>query len=381
MTDKGSVEENANALADMYVDLEEMKSNPSIDPREITRQQQRIKAMEWQIKPEGPQPNMVNMTYQGDDGKWTTLSAPSDQVGQVLGAITDKKEAAKIKGKQKATANLIDFAARGLDIIDKMGSRAPAAAGGLGSAAGQIAAWSDVLTGSMGDARLEQYRKEVGDNPQAKLDELMADPEAENYMSPTVYQNLSQMAKENAQLASVVIGMAYATAKASDEAGRVSDSDLAKNLSRLGYNADSWVQNPGALKAGLLETAGTALGDYATELRFNPDGEKLLKNDYLFNEYLQDKGFSYEDGRLRLKGAEGEQQPQGGQQQAPAEAPPAPEDVVAPTNIPVQPIEYQAGKPVYDATALNPDQAKQLKSGTLLRVPDGQGGFKYKRIP
>ena len=145
---------------------------------------------------------------------------------------------------------------------------------------------------------------------------------------------------------------------------------------------DAWLNDPATVKAGLLENAKKAVSDYETSLIYSgPDGDKMLKGDKLLNQQLQKYGFEREDGMLRYNPSGEKRSVVPEQQQAPAEAPPAPEDVVAPTNIPVQPIEYQAGKPVYDATALNPDQAKQLKSGTLLRVPDGQGGFKYKRIP
>lgn len=369
VTKKGrSTEENAKAYARTLSKLEEMKQLPNVDSSMIEQKESELRALEWQLKPQesSAQPAMVG--FMGSDGTFNYAQGTPEQIGSAVGVIRDRKRVEEMRAKQTATDSVLGFASRSLDIIEGMNTFA---GGKAGSAAGSLAGMTRAVTEAMSPSVRRQYEQEVGDNPMAKLRELKDDPEAGNYLSPGLYRTLSEVGQDNAQLVSNLIGFAYASAKSSDEAGRVSDNDLAVNLSRLGYGMDTWVNDPESIKKGILDTTRKAVADYEGFLEFSGDqGSAMVEKDKLLNKRLQQYGFNWSGGpRGQLTWGEQAQaakrddkksQPGGG----------------TTPQIQAKPIEYKGGSAVYNVLDLSEEDRKNLPSGTLVRTPSGA----YKRI-
>lgn len=389
VTKKGrSAEENAKAYARTLTKLEEMRHMPDVDPAVIDEKEAELRAMEWQLQPQEstPQPAMVG--FMGPDGTFNYAQGTPEQLSGAIGTIHGQKRVEQMRAKQQATDSVLGFASRSLDIIDDMSTFA---GGRTGEASRSLAGMTRAITESMSPTVRRQYEQEVGDDPMARLRELRDDPEAGNYLSPGVYETLSQVGQENAQLVSNLIGFAYASAKSSDEAGRVSDNDLAVNLSRLGYNADAWINDPESIKAGILDTTRKTVADYEGFLELSgPQGADMAEKDKLLNKRLQEYGFNWtggprgqltwgdapQEGGGRQPGAGGGQQTPpasgaGGQQQQQPDVTPQ----QAP-GVQAQPIEYREDAPVYDVRSLTPDALKNLPDNALLKTPDGR----YKRV-
>lgn len=311
IADRGAPEKNATALARMRVELEQLKSMGA-DPEKIQQKQDEIQAMEWQLKPE-PKSSQVQFFGQDDDGNFISVTGSPGEVAGTIKTIEDEKTWRDLKTKQKSTDDVLGYASRIIDISENASKYAQGRLGGLASSVG---AWGKAITEGLDGPRSEQFRKEVGDNPMAKLQELRNDPEAENYMDPALYEKLSQIGQENTQLLSNIIGLGYATARASDEGGRLSNSDVAFALKRVGYNLDAYLNDPAAVKAGVLELAGDAVRRYESSLVY--EDPALLENDKLLGQRLKEYGFEWTGGpkgQLRYPGGQTQSQNSDQQQQ------------------------------------------------------------------
>lgn len=352
MRDKGAKEKNASALAQMEADLEQMKYMGA-DPQKIEQKQREIQVMEQQLAPEPKPPGMA--FYQDKDGNVVMVQGTGDEMAAGMQRINDGEVARKIKTKQQATDDMLGYASRIIEISDNASTYAQ---GRLGGMASSIGAWNKAITEGLSGPRGSQFQQEVGSNPMSKLEELRNDPESENYMTPALYERLSQIGQENTQLLSNVIGLGYATARASDEGGRLSNSDVAFALQRVGYNLDAFLNDPAATRAGVLELAGKGVKEYETFLDYNQPG--LIENDKLLNEAISEYGFEWSGGRrgqLTYPGGktesqysgDGEPQPDAGGQ------PPAPD----------------AGGQIQPPEVKTLEAYKALPPGTTYIAPDG----------
>jgi hypothetical protein len=360
--DRGAPQKNAEALAEIRIQLEQMKQDPNVDPEALSRKQAELDAMEWQLKPQ-EQKNSATFSIMGPDGTFTTVTGSPSDMANAVAVLRDDKQAKALQTKQQATDRTLGYTSRILGLLEDAET---AATGRLGGMASSLSIWSKAIDETLSGPRGKQFQDEVGGNPQKYLEELMRDPEAENYMTPSLYEKLSEIGQTDARLLSNIIGLGYATARASDEGGRLSNSDVAFALNRVGYDLDALLNDPARVRAGVLELAGSAVGEYEGALELSgPDGSKMVENDALLNRRLGEYGFEWTGGpRGQLKWGPAGQSESGA---APGGA--------------VQPIDNVNGTPVYDGTSLTREQAQQLPSGTLIRVPDGKGGTKMKRIP
>lgn len=287
--DRGAPEKNAEALADKRAELEQLKFTGA-DPDKIQQKQDEIEALEWQLKPGERDPGMA--FFQDEEGNIVMVQGTGEEMAAGMQRINDEKVARKIQTKRQATDDMLGYASRIIEISDNASTYAQ---GRLGGMASSIGAWNKAITEGLSGPRGSQFQQEVGSNPISKLEELRNDPESENYMTPALYERLSQIGQENTQLLSNIIGLGYATARASDEGGRLSNSDVAFALQRIGYNLDAFLNDPAATRAGVLELAGKGVKEYETFLDYNQPS--LIENDKLLNKAIKEYGFEWSGGR------------------------------------------------------------------------------------
>lgn len=365
ITDRGAPEKNADALASKLAELEQLKGRGA-DPDKIQQKQDEIYWLQQQLeKPESS--NTVQYFGQDEDGNFTSISGPPGEVMGTLKTIQDEKTYRKLKTKQQATDDVLGYSSRIIEIMDNANDFA---AGRLGGMASSLGAWGKAIENGLSGPKASQFKSEVGDDPLAYLERLKNDPEAENYMNPGLYNKLSEIGQENAQLLSNVIGLGYATARAADEGGRLSNSDVAFALQRIGFDVDKLLNDPEAVKAGVLEQAASSLRQYESMLEY--EDPALLEKDRLFNKRIDEYGFEWTGGprgELRYQAEEGEDAP------GPDAADPGPTGDQPPgaMTAPPPPTPEQAvPEQVYDATDFTAEQAARLPSGTRVRTPDGK---------
>jgi len=275
-----------------------------------------------QLRPSTPGTSVMLL---GEDGTIQQFSGTPQEIGSIRGVIHDDKQATVIRSKQNATDSVLRYSSRILDTLD----RADTVSGGkLGGLASSGAVWGKVIGGMMDGPRATQFNEDVKGREVQFIQELANDPEAATFLEPGLVEKLSEIGADRTEMLSNIIGLGYATAKTSDPGGRISNADLAFNIQRIGMDLDAWLNDPAAVRRGVLEVARDGVASYETTLRLSgKDGKSMVGKDQVLNEMLPEYGFNWTGGvRGKLTyGPGGDEKPQQQQQAAPAVAPqPAP---------------------------------------------------------
>lgn len=289
---RGATEKNADALAEQRVRVQQLRSRPGVDQEELARAEAKLEGLEWQLRPQDPSSSST-FGYMAEDGTFTTYTGDPANIPKVIANIGDAKAADKMRTQQKATDRTLQYSSRILDILDEA---EVASAGRLGGMASSLSAWSKGIESMLsGDAK-KQYTA-AKDDPLKHLRMLRNDPEAENWLDDDTYSRLEEIGSTNKQLLSNIIGLGYATARASDEGGRLSNSDVAFALNRVGWDMDALLNDPAAVRKGVLELARDNIQSWESTLELSgPEGRKMVENDILLNKRLKDYGFTWTGG-------------------------------------------------------------------------------------
>lgn len=285
-------EDNAKAFARTKKRLRLMQNDPDADPQEIQVAMDELEYWESKMR-EDKQSPVQTLTVQDEDGRWTTITGPADQISGTMNAIGDQKELGKIREKFEATDQVMDYGNQIFQIIDNAETKAFGKLGGMASSA---AVWSDAIMGNLTGPRKQQYSSEVGENPMSYLDKLSKDPEARAFMGDDTISQLREVGKTNTQLLSNILGLGFATARAQEPGGRLSNADVAFAISSSGYEIDDLLNDPETVKSGVLTLLRRNVADYERTLIGRPNGEELLKNDYFLTKRLPEYGFKWTGG-------------------------------------------------------------------------------------
>ena len=362
-----SAEENAKSLARMRQHLEIMKHQPGANPADIQKAQDELAAMEAQVMPSNQKD--VTFGWMDENGTFRMASGSPEGVAKGVAQINDAATVKKLQTQQDATDQVLYYASNIMNVFDKADSIFPS--GKLGSLASSGAAWAKVLDQSMSGPRKEQFQSEVAKNPEGYIDRLRKDPESRNLLGEGTLDKLSKMGQQNTQALSNMIGLAYATARAQEPGGRLSNSDVAGAMASMGFDPEAWVNDPAKIKSGVLELTKRNLADYERSIdlsNLSPEQKKKIREtDVVLNKRLKEYGFHYTGGingdltfGQQPKDAPQKEMTPKADSQGPATPNAAPQGPQSPASPQAEPVKVESR-----------DQYDQLPSGTRFVAPDG----------
>lgn len=353
-----TAQENSRHLAQLRRNLELMKTSGKADPQEIQMAQDELEAMEAQIFDE--QGESINFAWMDESGTFRTASGPPADVAEGIAQFRNVEQVSDLKTKQEATDQVLYYTSNILDVYDRASVLSGGTLGGLASSA---SAWSKAINETMSGDRVAQFREDVGDNPNRLTQQLREDPEARNLLGESFLDKLEGIGADRAEALSNFYGLAYATARAEEPGGRLSNADIASAMMSTGFDPDAMLNDPAAIKRGVLSIAKRNLSSYerAIDLADIPadQKEKMLANDAVLNKRLKEYGFTWSGG------AKGElvYDPLADDENA--------QDDVSTTDPQADPAQQnpeQAGEAVQ---VQSKEQFDQLPSGTRFVAPDG----------
>lgn len=286
---------NASHLAQLRRNLEILKNKPGADPAQIKMAQDELEAMEAQIM--GGDEKAVTFGWMDESGSFRTASGPPSEVAKGVAQINNADEVKTLKTKQEATDEVLYYASNIMDVYD----RASVLSGGkLGGLADSASAWSKALDETLEGPRADQFRQDVAGNPNAFTQKLRSDPEARNLLGEDFLDKLDKIGTDRTQALSNFYGLAYATARAQEPGGRLSNADIAAAMSAIGFDPEAMLNNPASIRRGVLSIAKRNLAGYerAIDLSDLPPEEKeaIRNNDAVLNKRLKEYGFTWTGG-------------------------------------------------------------------------------------
>lgn len=358
-----AAQENAKHLAQLRRNLEIVKNQPGADPEQIQLAQDELEAMEAQIM--GDDEKTVTFGMMTEDGTFKTFSGTPEKVGGAVAQINDAEQAKALKTKQEATDQVLYYASNIMDVFD----RASVISGGkLGGLASTASAWSKALDETMTGPRADQFREEVKSNPNAYIDKLRQDPESRNMLGEDTLDSLSRVGQDNAEALSNIVGLAYATARAEEPGGRLSNADVAAAMTALGFDPEALLNDPDRIRTGVLELAKRNLASYERSLDLSgEDAEAMKANDVVLNKRLKEYGFNWTGGPRGELSYDPQRDDETRQDNVSTTDPTPSAPAAQNQGGPAQP-EPQGQQPVQ---VQSKEQFDQLPSGTRFVAPDG----------
>lgn len=358
-----AAQDNSRHLAQLRRNLEILKNKPGANPQEIQLAQDELEAMEAQIL--GGDDKTVTFGMMTEDGTFKTFSGTPENVGGAVARINDADQAKKLQTQQEATDQVLYYASNVMDVFD----RASVLSGGkLGGLASTASAWSKALDETMAGPRADQFREEVKSNPNAYIEKLRKDPEARNMLGDGMLESLSSIGQDNAVALSNIVGLAYATARAEEPGGRLSNADVASAMTALGFDPEALLNDPARIRTGVLELAKRNLASYERALDLSgEDADAMKSNDVVLNKRLKEYGFNWTGGPRGELSYDPQRDDENRQDNVSTTNPTPPAPAAQNQGGTAQPAP-QGQQPVQ---VQSKEQFDQLPSGTRFVAPDG----------
>ena len=287
---------NAKHLAQLRLNLQIQKTNPDSDPQELKMAQDELEAMEAQIMGKD-ESAAVTFGWMDANGSFRTATGKPSAVAQGVAQINNADTVKTLQLQQEATDQVLYYASNALDVFDK----ASVLSGGtLGKTASTVSAWSQALDETLSGPRADQFSQEVKGNPNSYVNKLRQDPESRNLLGEGFLDSLSEVGQDNAVALSNIVGLAYATARAEEPGGRLSNADVAAAMMSLGFDPEAMLNDPERVRSGILELAKRNLSTYerSIDLADIPAEQKkqIKDTDVVLNQRAKEYGFNWTGG-------------------------------------------------------------------------------------
>lgn len=316
---KTSKQADVEALRRKREQLEILKMNGSADPRQLENMQEEIRMYEQALY---GAPDKITVTRMDGDGNFITSYGTAEEIAQMDNVIAQGDEAAALRDQQEALTTTLRVGERLIRTVQKADIMS---SGQLGGIAGGGAAWGKAINEMLGSERRQQFEEEVGEDPMRFFERLQNDPEADGLLGQKTINTLSKLGQDRADILSNVIALGYATARASDPGGRLSNADVAMALQQFGFNMDALLNDPAAIVSATEEQLSRNVGQYVTALNLRENSDEIIKKDAVLNKFIPELNFEYSggiNGNLRYTGQRRKDSGSGQQQQqTPAAAP------------------------------------------------------------
>src|SRR5699024_7403417 len=121
---------------------------------------------------------------------------------------------------------------------------------------------------------------------------LRKDPEVRNLLGENFLDKLDKIGSERTQALSNFYGLAYATARAQEPGGRLSNADIAAAMSSIGFDPEAMLNNPASIRQGVLSLAKRNLAGYERSIdlaNLPADQKEAIRNkDTVLNKRLEE---------------------------------------------------------------------------------------------